>query len=927
MEDLRDELARGEVLVVVGTGVSIQAAGGAKCATWRGLIRNGIEHAEGTHLLTEDAAQRLRNRLEKNTVKDLLGVAQKVSEALGAPDGAEFRRWLGESVGALAPKDHSLLDAIHALGAPIATTNYDDLLTHGRGMEHVPWTDVPAAQEILRGDRHAVLHLHGCFDHPDSVVLGVRSYAKVLKSRGAQAIQHALAANKSFLFIGCGEGLSDPNFGALLDWIADAFGKSIYRHYRLCRKAEAKPPEGRLFDVSYGDDYKDLVPFLRDLVPRKTTYTLPSPGYCFGREREVEEVVTALLADNPQPLPILGGPGMGKTTIALKALHDKRVAERFRARRWFVRCDGVKTRAELVAAIARVLDLPITPNIEPSVLAALAAEPGALVLDNGETPLDADGVQVEEFLSVLATIESLALVMTIRGHRRPRGVAWMPDTEAERLPDSVAKDVFVAVSGKPKFADDSDLSRLLVVLDGVPLAITLMGRYAESFDSLNLVWSRWKSKRTSMLKDGEVPTRLTDIAVSYELSIGVLSDAARRLLSVLALLPDGVAHRDLEGVFAAPGDAADELRRRALVFDEGERVRMRAPLREYVTAKHPADSVDERRVIDHYVSLAADTKVGRPGGAKAVARLAAEVGNIQVMLVKSFPRLGDAIAAVVYEWGLLVRFTGLGAPAPIEQIAASAATARTKVAAQSLDSLGGIALGRSDYQKARVCFEQALPLYRQTGAVVGEANCFQGLGEIGLRRRDYETARTYYEQALPLYQEVGDLHGEANCILSLGDVAFECKEYETARRLYERALPLYRQVGSVLGEANCVRSLGGLAMHDSDHDKARALYEEALPLYQEVGVVLGEANCLQGLAVIAAAEGARDVAEAKHREALALYERVPVPYSIGHAHRLLARLATDGVLQTMHIMAAREAWRSINRDDLVAELDAEFGAG
>lgn len=254
-----------------------------------GLIRNGIVYAAGMNLLTEDAAQRLRNRLQKNTIKDFVGVAQKVSEALGAPDGGELRRWLAESVGALEPKDRSVIDAIHAFGAPIATTNYDDLLTRGRGLEHVPWTDVPAAQEILRGDRHAVLHLHGCFDHPESVVLGVRSYAKVLKSRGAQAIQQALAANKSFLFIGCGEGLSDPNFGALLDWIAAAFGKSIYRHYRLCLTSEQKPPEGRLFCVPYGDNHKDLVPFLRNLAPRKPTFTLPNPGYCFGREREVEE--------------------------------------------------------------------------------------------------------------------------------------------------------------------------------------------------------------------------------------------------------------------------------------------------------------------------------------------------------------------------------------------------------------------------------------------------------------------------------------------------------------------------------------------------------------------------------------------------------------------------------------------------------------
>lgn len=499
VEDLRGELARGEVLVVVGTGVSIQATGGAECAKWDGLIRNGIAHAVGTNLLTEDAAQKLRNRLKKNTVRGLLAVAETVSKALGAPDGGEFRRWLRESVGKLELKDHSVIDAIHALGAPIATTNYDDLLTRDRGMDHVPWTDVPAAQEILRDHRRAVLHLHGCFDHPESVVLGVKSYAKVLKSRGAQAIQQALAANKSFLFIGCGEGLADPNFGALLKWIEEAFGKAIFRHYRLCRKSEAKPPEGRLFGVPYGDDFKDLTPFLRSLAPRKPTFVLPPAGYCFGREREVEEVVTALLADDPRPLPILGGPGMGKTTIALTALHDERVEERFRERRWFVRCDGVSTRTELAAAIARTLGLPVTPNVEPDLLAALAARPAALVLDNGETPLDADGAQVEELLSVLAMIDSLALVVTIRGHKRLPGVPWRATTEPDLLAEGPAIEAFVAASGKPQFASDALLPRLLATLDGVPLAITLMAHFAEMFDTLEPVWSRWEKKRTAML--------------------------------------------------------------------------------------------------------------------------------------------------------------------------------------------------------------------------------------------------------------------------------------------------------------------------------------------------------------------------------------------------------------------------------------------
>jgi tetratricopeptide (TPR) repeat protein len=969
VEDLRAELARGEVLIVVGTGVSIQATGGAACAEWNGLILDGIAHGVGTNLLTGDEAQALRERLKKESVKDRLAVAQRVSEALGAPDGGEFRRWLGESVGKLELKDRSVIEAIHALGAPIATTNYDDVLTRGRGIGHVPWTDVAAAQEVLRGDRKAVLHLHGCFDHPDSVVLGVQSYQKVLKSRGAQGIQKAIGAKHSLLFIGCGEGLSDPNLGALLKWLGAAFGKTIYRHYRLCLKKEAKAPDKRLFYVPYGDDYKDLVPFLRGLARRASVLPLPNPGYCFGREREVEEVVTALIAEKPQPLPILGGPGMGKTTISLKALHDPRVAERFGARRWFVRCDGVKTRAELAAAIARTLELPVTADVEPAVLVFLATAPSALVLDNGETPLDGDRRAVEELLALLATIDTLALTVTIRGLQRPRGVPWLPDVEAERLTDDAAAKVFVAVSGKPHFANDPDLSRLLVVLDGVPLAITLMARYAELFDSLEPVWSRWKSKRTTMLKDGEEPDRLRNLAVSYELSVEVLTPAARRLLFVLAMLPDGVAHGDLDGIFPDADDALDELRRRALVFDEAHRVRMRAPLREHVAASHPPDPSDEKRTMAFYFGLAITegSKVGRPGGAEAVARLTPESANVAVMLEKSSVAPSKVVAYAVYGWSQLMQSTGIGATGPIERIATNALSAGQRdLAARSFKSLGDIAMIRSDYDLACTrygqalplyqqvsdvlgeascieClgdialrlsdhdsawgrYEQALPLYQQVGDVLGEANCIMSLGDIALRLFDHDSARSRYEQALPLYQQVGDVLGEANCILSLGDIALRLSDHDSARTRFEQALPLYQQVGDVLGEANCIRTLGDIALRLSDHDSARTRFEQALPLYQQVGDVLGEANCILRLGDIAVAEESRDDAESKYRQALALYERLPELYSVGLAHRRLARVAATDGAPDEHVRAARDAWRSIGRNDLLATLDDEFGA-
>jgi hypothetical protein len=68
-----------------------------------------------------------------------------------------------------------------------------------------------------------------------------------------------------------------------------------------------------------------------------------------------------------------------------------------------------------------------------------------------------------------------------------------------------------------------------------------------------------------------------------------------------------------------------------------------------------------------------------------------------------------------------------------------------------------------------------------------------------------------------------------------------------------------------------------------------------------------------------------DEARARYEEALTLYQRIEEPYSIGGTHRRLAGLSADQSRKA-HVDAARDAWRSIKQDDLVAEVDEEFGA-
>ena len=54
--------------------------------------------------------------------------------------------------------------------------------------------------DVVRGDDRRVLHLHGHWEEPESVVLGIRSYETVKNSEHTRAVLRAFAMTKSFLF-------------------------------------------------------------------------------------------------------------------------------------------------------------------------------------------------------------------------------------------------------------------------------------------------------------------------------------------------------------------------------------------------------------------------------------------------------------------------------------------------------------------------------------------------------------------------------------------------------------------------------------------------------------------------------------------------------------------------------------------------------
>ena len=456
--------------------------------------------------------------LAEGHLHELLAISSQIEMLLGAPGGGEYRSWLRDTVGQLHASDRAVLEALRDLSVPIATTNYDGLIEEVTGLKSATWRDGALVQRVIRGEESRVLHLHGYWEQPESVVLGAASYEKVLGDAHAQSVQAALALMKSFLFVGYGQGLDDPNFGALLQWISLVLPGQEYRHFRLCLNAEEQeiqkqhPPEERTFAIPYGATHGDLAGFLRSLRPTKSPILKqptvgepaslpPRPARIFGRKEQLGDLVETLLLDAPPPVPVLGGPGFGKSTLCLAALHDPQVAARFGPRRWFVRCDAASTAADAVKEIALALGLPIGPALESGVLAALGEAPAAVVLDNAETPWEAEMQKTEELLGRLSGVAKLALVVSVRGQQRPHGLAWRDAITVTPLGLADSRRIFLAIVGE-KYAADPYLSDLLAPLEGIPLAIELLAHAAEGEPDLGGLRQRWQEERVDLLRRG-----------------------------------------------------------------------------------------------------------------------------------------------------------------------------------------------------------------------------------------------------------------------------------------------------------------------------------------------------------------------------------------------------------------------------------------
>src|SRR5690349_21677373 len=95
VQKLTDSARRGELVAVVGTGVSIGLTNGKVPAlSWKGLVTDGFAHALKKGKITAEQSARWKDQLASGDLDELLGAAEFVGRKLEAPGGDLYARWL-----------------------------------------------------------------------------------------------------------------------------------------------------------------------------------------------------------------------------------------------------------------------------------------------------------------------------------------------------------------------------------------------------------------------------------------------------------------------------------------------------------------------------------------------------------------------------------------------------------------------------------------------------------------------------------------------------------------------------------------------------------------------------------------------------------------------------------------------------------------
>jgi predicted ATPase/DNA-binding SARP family transcriptional activator len=612
-----------------------------------------------------------------------------------------------------------------------------------------------------------------------------------------------------------------------------------------------------------------------------------------GRTVELRRIAALLAQDDCRLLCLTGPGGIGKTSLARRALHDG--AAHFADGAAFVALEELSSAQEIGARLAQAIDLTLKGRADPmqQVTEALRPRQMLLALDNFEHL--ADGARQLEPL--LAACPRVKLLVTSRVRLALPG-EWLLPLDGLPCPDDEDRDhiesfdsvrLFVRAARRVQpdldpLAEAAAIVEICRQVDGLPLALELAAAWTRVLPCAAIAAELRSGAELLQASDAAQPARHASIERVFEQSWRLLGGRERDALLRLAVFQGGFTHEAARAVAQAPLAVLGALADKSLLRRDGERMHLHPLLQQWAARKLQASAAGpatEAAHANYFYQLQArlDPKAERvdpdvlrlldrefenylrawrwasvQGQARTLersSRVLTDYFDFRGRAAEGLARLNEAIQAPVARADAALRALLLSRAAHLEYRldrydeaiahaeaalgAAGSGDAGHATRLQALDVLGGCALRQARFEDARRHYERVLREAEPGALARTRANTLDHLALIERQTGRREEALRLSSLALAEYRRLGDRPNEALCLSNLALVLTDMGEYEAAIARLRDALGLCERDGLVSTQMLVLNNLADVLLRVGDPTEAAALAEQAAALANAAG--------------------------------------------------------------------------------------------
>ncbi len=169
---------------------------------------------------------------------------------------------------------------------------------------------------------------------------------------------------------------------------------------------------------------------------------------------------------------------------------------------------------------------------------------------------------------------------------------------------------------------------------------------------------------------------------------------------------------------------------------------------------------------------------------------------------------------------------------------------------ETFNNIGFVHRQLGEYPKALELHHSALEIAKQTGKRAIAAEALHNIAAVYTAQGEYDQALELYQQALAIRKEVGDQRDEGRTLNNIGGVYDSLGEYDQALNYYQQALAIRRTINDKTGVGRILSNIGLVYRQQSQYPKALEFYQQALSILREIGDKASVSSTLNGIGVI-----------------------------------------------------------------------------